>query len=39
MTAQDDPSAHLIAGDLRSPAQTGPTVDLILAWAAQALKP
>lgn len=29
----DDPNSHVIAGDILSPGQTGPTVDLILAWA------
>jgi pimeloyl-ACP methyl ester carboxylesterase len=28
-----DPSCHVIAGDLRSPAETGPASDAIIAWA------
>lgn len=29
-----DPDAHVIAGDIVSPAMTGPVIDLILEWAA-----
>lgn len=29
----DDPFAHVIAGDVLSPAQTGPVSDLIIKWA------
>ncbi len=30
---QDDPSAHVIAGDILSPNQTAPTVAMIVKWA------
>lgn len=33
LTAQDDPDAHVIAGDIMSPAQTAPTTQAILEWA------
>lgn len=33
MTDQDDPRSHMISGDIRSPAHTGPTVAIILDWA------
>lgn len=33
MGPRDDPSSHVIAGDILSPDQTAPTVALILGWA------
>lgn len=30
---EDDPSAHVIAGDVMSPGQTGPVADIIVQWA------
>lgn len=33
LTEGDDPSAHVIAGDIASPAQTDVVVDEIIAWA------
>ncbi len=30
--SDDDPSRHVIAGDIVSPSQTGPAVDAILSW-------
>jgi hypothetical protein len=32
-----DPFHHVIAGDIMSPAMTGPAVNVILDWAAVAL--
>lgn len=34
MTTEDDPRSHMITGDIRSPAQTAPTIALILDWVA-----
>ncbi len=34
MTPDDDPMAHVIAGDILSPGQTEAVIDRILAWAA-----
>lgn len=33
MGARDDPSSHVIAGDILSPGQTDETVKLIAGWA------
>lgn len=33
----DDPNAHVIAGDIRSPSMTGPAAERIVAWARHAL--
>jgi alpha-beta hydrolase superfamily lysophospholipase len=33
MGPEDDPYAHVIAGDVMSPGQTGPLVEAVLAWA------
>ena len=32
MSDQDDPRSHMITGDIRSPSQTLPTVEIILNW-------
>ena len=33
VTDEDDPSAHVIAGDILSPNQNGPTIEAITNWA------
>ncbi|MFC6584572.1 hypothetical protein [Sulfitobacter aestuariivivens] len=33
LTDRDDPDAHVIAGDILSPSQNGPTTNAIVTWA------
>jgi hypothetical protein len=35
LTEQDDPSCHVIIGDILSPSQTSGAVDKLLNWLAQ----